>query len=297
MIQKIRHLYYENRIFRYTLKLIILTLASIVYGIGIACFIDCNNMATGGIIGAAIILNKIVPISTGILYLIFNIPIIIYGFYKFGKGMMISTFYCILITTIFTDQSKIYIGPLTRDPWLGCLIGGIIVGSSMGYIFKVGSTTGGIDIISKALRLKYQYIKTGVIFGFIDITIVLLSAFIFKDSDSVLYGLISVIIMSLAFDLILYGRDKAKLIYVISDKDKNITERLLKDMDIGVTKLQGEGAFSGKKKSVIMAVVKKNNVPKVEAIIREEDKDAFTIISDATEIYGLGYKSIFAEKL
>lgn len=103
--------------------------------------------------------------------------------------------------------------------------------------------------------------------------------------------------MSLSFDFVLYGRDGAKLIYVISDKEKLITERFLNDMNIGVTKLKGEGAFSGKKKAIIMAVVKKNSVPKIETIIREEDPNAFTIISDATEIYGLGYKSIFAEKI
>lgn len=294
---KIKHLYYENKIFRYALKLIILTLASAVYGVGIACFIDANSMATGGLIGAAIIISKIIPVSVGIMYLIFNIPILIYGFYKFGKVMMISTFYCIIVTTVFIDWSKKYIGALTHDPWLGCLVGGIIVGAAMGYIFKVGSTTGGIDIITKALRLKYQYIKTGVIFGIIDVTIVSLSSFIFKNANSVLYGLISVIVMSLSFDFVLYGRDGAKLIYVISDKEKLITERFLNDMNIGVTKLKGEGAFSGKKKAIIMAVVKKNSVPKIETIIREEDPNAFTIISDATEIYGLGYKSIFAEKI
>ena len=103
---KIKHLYYENKIFRYALKLIILTLASAVYGVGIACFIDANSMATGGLIGAAIIISKIIPVSVGIMYLIFNIPILIYGFYKFGKVMMISTFYCIIVTTIFTDWSK-----------------------------------------------------------------------------------------------------------------------------------------------------------------------------------------------
>ena len=296
-MEKIRHLYYDNRVFRLFLKILIITLSSVVYGIGVACFIDCNDMATGGLIGVSIILNRWINFTTGNWYLILNIPIVIYGFWKFGPRMMLSTFYCILLTTFFTDQAKLIIGPITHDPWLGSLVGGAIVGASMGYIFKVGSTTGGVDIISKALRLKYQHIKTGVLFGFMDVSIVLVSAVVFKNSEAVLYGAISAIVTSLVFDLVLYGRDGAKLLFIISDHDEAITDRLLKDLDVGVTKLDGHGAFSKKEKSVIMGVVKKNNVPAAEGIIREEDPDSFTIISDATEIYGLGYKSIFAEKL
>jgi len=297
MLEYVKKLYYSNRPFRWFLKLIIITVSCLVYGIGVASFIDSNDMATGGMVGLSIILNRWIPITTGRWYLILNIPIIIYGFYKFGHRLMISTFYCIFMTTVFTDFSAKYIGPITKDPMLGALVGGAIVGAAMGYIFKCGTTTGGTDIISKALRLKYQHIKTGVIFGFMDLVIVLLSSLVFKNANAVIYGAISAIITSWIFDIVLYGRDGAKLLYIISDNDEAITARFLKDLDIGVTKLNGEGAFSGKKKSVIMAVIKKNNVPKAESIIREEDPDAFTIISDASEIYGLGYKSIFAEKL
>lgn len=296
-MEKLKHLYYENRAFRLFLKLVIITLASIVYGIGVACFIDANDMATGGLIGVSIILNRWVDFSTGTWYLILNIPIVIYGFWKFGPKMMLSTFYCIMLTTFFTDEAAKHIGAITHDPWLGALVGGVIVGAAMGYIFKVGSTTGGVDIISKALRLRYQHIKTGVLFGVMDVTVVLFSAFVFPNANAIIYGILSAIFTSLAFDMVLYGRDGAKLLFVISDNDKAITDRLLKDLNVGVTKLSGQGAYSQKDKSVIMVVVKKNNLPKAETIIKEEDPESFTIISDATEIYGLGYKSIFAEKL
>ncbi|MCR4781470.1 MAG: YitT family protein [Lachnospiraceae bacterium] len=296
-MERLKHLYYENRTFRCFLKIVILTVASAVYGVGVACFIDANDMATGGLIGVSIILNRWIDFSTGTWYLLLNIPIVIYGFWKFGPKLMLSTFYCILLTTFFTDESAKYIGAITHDPWLGALVGGTIVGASMGYIFKVGATTGGVDIISKALRLKYQHIKTGVLFGVMDVTIVLCSALVFPNADAIIFGIISAIVTSLAFDMVLYGRDGAKMLFIISDNDVEITDRLLKELDVGVTKLKGQGAFSKKDKSVIMVVVKKNNVPNAEAIIREEDPDSFTIISDATEIYGLGYKSIFAEKL
>ena len=297
MKQKISIMYYENRNFRWLLKLLVITIASVFYGVGIACFIDSNNMATGGMSGISIILNRVIPIQTGTWYLILNIPIVIYGFMKFGKKLMFATFYCIVTTTIFTNLSADYIGRLTDDRMLACLVGGAMVGASMGFIFKVGATTGGSDIISKALRNKYQHIRTGVIFAAMDTLVVLFSGFIFNEMEAMLYGLISAIVTSWVFDLVLYYRDGGKLLYIISDNGTDITKRLLLELDVGVTNLYGKGAFSGKEKEVIMVVIKKVSVPKAEAIIREEDPDAFTIISDASEIYGLGYKSIFSDKL
>ena len=98
-------------------------------------------------------------------------------------------------------------------------------------------------------------------------------------------------------DVVLYGRDGAKLIFIISDAHASITKRLLEELDIGVTYISGTGAYSGKEKSVIMCVMKKQISAQVEVIVREEDPDAFMIVTSATEIFGEGYKSIYSEKL
>ena len=130
-----------------------------------------------------------------------------------------------------------------------------------------------------------------------DTVIVTASALVFKDVDRALYAGISVFITSFTLDLVLYGRDGAKLIYIISDASQTITERLLKELDIGVTHVQGKGAYSGKEKQVILCVMRKALAPRAEEIVKQEDPLAFMIVSNATEIYGEGYKSYFSEKL
>ncbi len=131
----------------------------------------------------------------------------------------------------------------------------------------------------------------------IDATIVAASVFVFKDLDRVLYAGMAVFVTSFTLDLVLYGRDGAKLIYIISDNSEKITARLLEELDIGVTYVKGQGAYSGKEKRVIMCVMRKQLAPRTEEIVKEEDPEAFMIISSATEIYGEGYKSYFSEKL
>ncbi len=118
------------------------------------------------------------------------------------------------------------------------------------------------------------------------------SAFVFGDINLALYAGIAVAVTSFGLDRVLYGRDGAKLIYIISDSYESITRRLLQDMDIGVTHIRGFGAYS-----VIMCVVKVQMSPRVEEIVKQEDAEAFMIVTSATEIYGEGYKSYFSEKL
>ncbi|MBR4154879.1 MAG: YitT family protein, partial [Paludibacteraceae bacterium] len=127
--------------------------------------------------------------------------------------------------------------------------------------------------------------------------VVILSAFVFDNTDSALYAAIGVFLMSIVFDLVLYGADGAKLIYIISDCWQEISTRMLVELDVGVTYLEGEGAYSNEKKRVIMCVVRKQIAPQIEEVVKEEDPDAFMIISSAAEIYGKGYKDIFSEKI
>lgn len=275
---------------------ILMTAACFCYALGVSLFLDPNNLAPGGVTGIAIILNRTLGISTGILFLAINVPILAVGLWKFGFRFLLSTIYCTLLVSFFTDVLGNF-GAVTTDPLLASLAGSVLMAVGMGGVFKAGATTGGTDIIIKLLRLKFPHMKTGFFFLVTDIMIVTASAFVFKNVDRALYAGIAVFITSFMLDLVLYGRDGAKLIYIISDNSEKITDRLLKELDIGVTYVQGQGAYSGKEKKVILCVMRKALAPRTEEIVKEEDPLAFMIVSSATEIYGEGYKSYFSEKL
>lgn len=286
----------EKTVKQRILDYVIITFASITYAMGVSLFIDPNNMAPGGVTGIAIILSRLMPFETGTLIMIINIPIILLGMWKFGLRFIVSTFYAIVMTSIFTNAFASF-GPATNDILLAALAGSVLIAGSIGIIFKRGATTGGTDIIIKCLRLKFPHMKTGVLFFITDVCIVTISGFVFRDIDAALYAGIAVVVTSVVLDVVLYGRDGAKLIYVISDKPVEITDRILAELDVGVTHLCGEGAYSGKEKKIIMCVVRKPIAPRIEEIVKEEDSDAFMIITSATEIFGEGYKSYFSEKI
>ncbi len=277
-------------------KYLIITLVSILYGAGTSLFLEPNDLVPGGLTGIAMILNRFIPIGTGTFFMIMNIPIILLAWYKFGGKFIVSTLYAVGCVSIATD---LFTGmpAVTKEPLLAVFMGDILIAFSIATIFKCGATSGGADIIIKLLRLRYPHIKTGRLFMIFDISVVALSGILFHNIDAALYAFIGIFVMSAVMDLVLYGQDEAKMVFIISEKSELLAEKIMSDVDAGVTFLTGRGAYSKKEKEVILCVVRKPVYPKVEEIIKVEDPASFLIVTHAHEIYGEGYKDIFANKV
>lgn len=286
----------RKRIRRKVQSYLMITLASLAYAAGISLFLDPNDLAPGGITGIAILIGRLTGAGTGMLILLLNIPLLILGAWKFGWKFILSTFYAIFAISVATDVLA-PVGALTREPMLAAVAGGTLVAAALGVVFRAGATTGGMDIVIKVLRLKFPHMRTGSLFMITDVMIASLSGFVFGNLEVVLFALIAIFVMSRVLDMVLYGMDEAKLLYIISDNPERIAGRILGEIDIGVTYLQGKGAYSSQKKQVIMCVTKKQQAPGIEVIVKEEDPHAFMIVTSASEIYGEGYKNIFAEKI
>lgn len=277
---------------------LIITIASFLYGAGTSLLVDPNNLAPGGITGLAIVLNRLLNIGTGMWFFILNIPILFIAIWKFGMRFTISTIYATVMISVFTDISNRFLsGYVVHDIILAVTFGSAMTGVAIGLIFKCHATSGGTDVIIKLLRIKYPHIKTGILYILTDMFVLIIAAFVFHDLAAAMYSFISVVVISFMVDYVLYGRDGAKLIYIISDRPEIITARLLDELDIGVTHVFAEGAYSREKKKVIMCAIKKRLYPQAEDIVREEDPNAFMIVSSASEIFGEGYKSYFDERM
>jgi uncharacterized membrane-anchored protein YitT (DUF2179 family) len=210
----------------------------------------------------------------------------------------ISTIYATVMISFFTDLCNKFLGGLViHDIILAVTFGSAMTGLAIGLIFKCHATSGGTDVIIKLLRIRYPHIKTGILYILTDMLVLVIAAIVFNDLAAAMYSFISVMVVSFVVDFVLYGRDGAKLIFIISDRPDIITVRLLDELDIGATHVFGQGAYSREKKTVIMCAIKKRLYPQAEDIVREEDPNAFMIVSSASEIFGEGYKSYFDERM
>lgn len=274
-------------------NLIKITIAAIFYSIGIGLFIDPNNLVPGGATGIAIMVNRLTGVETGTMVFLINIPLMLIGVWKLGIQFLLKTIYAIMITSTFINIFAM-MPRATDDILLASLAGGILISASVGYIFKAGATTGGTDIVVQLVKLKYKHLKSGLIFMITDMTIIALSIFVFKNIDSALYSAITVVTSSIILDIVLYGKDEAKLLYIILRSEENeqiLAKRLLEELEVGVTYLKGYGAYKNHEKKVLLCAIRKQQLPKAKELVKEVDENSFVIITSANEIFGEGYKS------
>ncbi len=276
----------KNKLFKNILYIII---GSFVYAVALSLFLTPNKIAPGGVSGISIMLNHITNIGVGVFLFIINIPLLIIGLIKLGKSFFFGTMASILLTSILTDFLA-KLPPLTDNVMLSALGGGASLAIAIGLIFKAGFTTGGTDIIVRLIKLRHKHLKSGMIFMVVDGIISIASGIVFRDPDYALYALLALIVSSIVLDIVLYGSDEAKLVYIITKKEKEITEYILKTLDRGCTLLDCEGAYSGEKRQTVMCAIKKRDLPQLQEYILQTDRDSFMIVTSASEIYGEGYK-------
>lgn len=277
---------------------IFITLGSLIFASGVALFLDPNDLAPGGVSGIAIIISHFwQPVNTGIIIVILNIPIMIIGVIKFGFRFLLSSIYAVAVSSAAMEILSRTVGAVTDDRLLAAVAGGALQAIGIGMVFRAGATTGGTDIIVRVLRLKFRYLKTGTLFMFIDGVIITVSGIVFKDLNVALYAALALTVYMAVFNAVLYGGDGARLVYIISGSKEKIAERIMNELDAGATVLDGKGAYTGQKKEVLMVVLRMRSLPEARDIVREEDKNAFMIVTRATSVFGEGFKSHDEEDL
>lgn len=280
------------------LQLLFMTVGCVLYGAGISLFLNPNDLAPGGLSGISVMLSRFVPLDVGMLIIIMNVPLFIVAFVKFGREFTVMTLFGTVLLSVFTDLfTNLVTVTVTDDRLLAGVFGGGLMSLGLGLVFRSGGTTGGSDIIVRLLRRKYRHIKTGKVFLITDIVIVAASAIVFGNIETALYAAIALAVQSVVLDLVLYGGLGARLIFIVTTSPDQINLQLIDRLGISTTLIKGQGGFSGSEKTVLMVVAKKHLFPKIRDTVGEIDPQSFLIASSASEIFGEGYMSIFANEL
>ena len=278
---------------RQIVKYLLIVLGSVVYAIGFQYFMFPNNIVSGGVTGIAMILNHFTRWPVGMTVLVMNIPLFVIAWRHFGMDYLIGSLVGTAVSSVCVDLFASTGIVATTDPMLGSIIGGVIKGAGMGMIFYVGASTGGIDIVAKLLRQKYQQMNFGTIVLLLDVVIIAAYAFVLNQYQSAMYSLIGMYVVSKVVDLALYGFDNSSLCYIISEKSEELAREIISGhVHRGVTILEGEGAYSHRTKHVIMCVIKRTQIGEMRRLVRSVDERAFFIVTDAKNVFGNGFENI-----
>ncbi|MGC9088850.1 MAG: YitT family protein [Caldisericia bacterium] len=269
-------------------RLIGITIGSIIQAFGIILFLSPNKIAPGGFSGLSIIIYHLTKFPIGTMYFILNLPLFIIAWKKWGFKYIALTLFGTITSSIFIDLLSYFFKPMTDNPLLASIYGGVLVGIGVGIVFKYWGSTGGTDLLS---QLIYTYI--GVSFGtsmlLLDTSIVLIAAIVFKSPDFALYGMLALFISSKVIDYVQEGFSIAKTVFIISDKTSEIKLKIFKELERGVTELKVTGSYTGIERDALICVVRQRELSLIKDIIHDEDPQAFIIIGDAREVIGEGF--------
>lgn len=270
--------------------------AGMVIAIGIYNFALYANFQVAGFSGMAIILYHLLGIPVGAGTIILNVPVAIFCYKFLGRTFFLKSVKSMVISSFLMD----YVSPLLPvyegDRLLAALCMGVLTGVGYALIFMRGSSTGGQDFISVAIRKVKPHMTLGVITFVLDMmTILLGSVIVFKDVDGFIYGLIVTYLMATVMDRIMYGIDEGKMTLIVTDKGKEVSGKIDEYLDRGSTIIKGTGSYTGQEKDIVMCASNNKEMYTIKRLARQVDPKSFTIIMESNEVVGEGFKEELEE--
>ena len=275
----------------------IIALGSVIYALAFDWFVAPNQIAMGGVTGLAQVVNALLPVlPVGVMTIVINVPLFLAGWRLLGGHLLVTSLFATAVSSLAIDAIAALYTFAPMEPLLACLYGGAGMGLGLGLVFSQGATTGGTDIIGKLLKRRFPWLPTGKLVMVPDMAVVVLAATVFGNVNAALYGLIQMYLLAKVMDGVLYGWDTSRVAYIITDRWQETAKGLL-EMERGVTLLQGQGAYTGAEKHVLLVAFKQKEIVPIKQMLREIDPKAFFIVCDAHEIFGEGFGDYQKEEI
>ncbi|MCB2296106.1 YitT family protein [Clostridium algoriphilum] len=274
-------------------KIVLIILGSLILSIAINLFIVPNKLLGGGLSGVGLIVQYIFNFPMGITILILNIPLLILSIFKINKRFTAFTVLGTISLSIFliiTAPLNNVLLPVEESyRLLYCIYGGVLSGIGLGIVISNEGSTGGMDIIAIYAKKKYD-IEVGIVSFIINFIIVAVGSILF-DFKVGLYTLISMYIASTLMEKVINGLNRRKMLLIVSENEKDVSDAIMNNCNRGVTILYGEGAYTSHRKNVMYCVVSLGQLPQIKRVIKSIDQEAFISIIDIAEVRGNGFKS------
>ncbi len=274
-------------------EVLMILLGNFIVACSVSFFILPNDILTGGVAGVSVALKPIVPIDPVIMIDILTVGLFIVGAIFLGKRFamksIISTIcYPACITFLTYLISFFPKDTFVMPAYVATIYAGVVTGIGLGIVFRVGASTGGMDIVALVLH-KYLKIPEGSSVMIVDSLTVLLGVLTYGLTPA-LIGIMSVFVCGVAIDkTVMLGMQSAKNVMIVSNEWKQIRRILLETVDRGVTILDGNGGYTQAPKPVLMCVIKQKQYPLLEASVLEIDPKAFIIVNDVHQVHGAGF--------
>lgn len=272
---------------------LVILLGALVQALAMRLFLVPGQLVSGGISGAAQILNHFISFPIGAMVFIGNIPLFFLGWrFLGGHRFAFRTAFAVGTFSLFTDLLVLLISPagVTQDNVLNALFGGVVLGIGLGLVYRGGGTSGGSDILGRILNHRLG-ISISQAYLITDTIVVLAGGFAFSW-EKALYGMVVIYVSGLAAEMISEGSSVFRTAIIISEKSEAISREVMTVLERGVTVLSGIGAYTGADRPVLYCVITRSEVNQLKQMVKEIDPQAFMVIGVTHEALGEGFRPL-----
>ena len=287
---------------RWLADIALFNLGSVAYGLAVSVFTAPNDIAPGGVTGLATMLHYLgerylsLELPIGMLILLFNLPLLAVAWLRLGHRLAVRTLLGTALSSIWVDVLAALLPPFHGEKMLVCLFGGALMGLGVGLIMTRGGTTGGTEIVARLLERRWPHISIGKLVLAVDGVVIALSAVVYGQLESPLYAVVLVFVSSLLTDWLVYGGRRGKMAMIVSQKQPELVQRLMQDLDRGATLLKAVGAYTGNEQNMILCAVRREEIYPLKRLVYQVDPDAFIMLLSTDEVLGSGWLRLQEEK-
>ncbi len=268
---------------------VVIAFGMALYVLSWTIFLIPAEITGGGISGLSAVIFYSTHIPVAVSYFVINVFLILIAIKILGASFGIKTIFSMLVATLlFWITPGLIKEPLIDDTFLSAALGGMMGGIGIGIVFTRGGSTGGTDIIAMIIN-KYRNISPGRVIMYCDVIIIASSYFVFQSPGKLVYGYVSMWVVSYTIDAFLNGSNASAQIFIFSRNFEEIADYINKNVSRGVTVLDGTGWYSKENVKIVMTVVRKRESSLIFRKLKEIDPEAFISMGSVMGVYGQGF--------
>ena len=263
-----------------------------ISALGIYSFAVAAGVPVTGVTGICAILYRLFGLPIGLATIVLNIPIVLFSYKKLGRAFFLRSLFCMVMFAVYTDTILTHLPVYQGDRLLATICGGVIGGIGDALIYMQNASTGGLDFVTMAIKVKHPHLPFGNLTFAAALAVIVLNGVVFHDVDSVIYGLLFNYLVAAVINKVMFGFASSMLALIVTDNGKAACEEIDRVADRGSTILHGQGGYNGDPKDVVLCACSNKQLYEIEQAMKQLDPRCFIIMLQSNEVHGEGFRRL-----
>lgn len=271
-------------------------LGCFISALGTYSFAVVAQVPVTGVAGIGAILYHLWGLPIGMTNILLNIPIVLVCFRLLGRGFFLSSVRCMVLFAFFTDFVLPALPVYSGDRLLAAVCGGVVMGIGDALIYMQNSSTGGLDFVTMAIKVKHPHMPFGNLTFGAAMAVIIANGLVFRDVDAIIYGILLNFLASTVINKMMFGFNSCMLAMIVTEDGPAVCAAIDEAVDRGSTILKAYGGYKQERRDVVLCACSSKQLYEIEKLVKRMDPASFTIMLQANEVQGEGFRRLVLGK-